>query len=232
MTMLLDSAREISTPEGAQLTLRLAGPVVRALAWLADFGIRAGIFIPCAIVLALLVKISGPLLGLLAFLLEWFYPILYEVFRDGATPGKRLLKIAVLKDDGTPIDWGSSFARNTLRAIDVLPIGYGVGLLTMLLGTGFHRLGDLAAGSVVVHRSEPPESIPIGPGESSIETRVPLTQQEQHALIDFVRRADSLTTERGEELATLAEPIVGDLPPSQARTRLLAVGRYLLGHSD
>jgi hypothetical protein len=56
---------------------------------------------------------------LLVFALEWLYPVYFEAAWHGATPGKRVCKLAVLRDDGGPIDWGAAMIRNTLRTSDV-----------------------------------------------------------------------------------------------------------------
>lgn len=226
----LDSAREIATPEGCLLTLRLAGPVVRARAFLFDALIRAAVLLAVLVLLAFTGQLGPGFFKLIAFALEWFYPILFEVFWRGATPGKRACKLTVLRDDGTPIEWGASFVRNTLRIIDFLPFLYGVGLLTMLVGNGFQRIGDLAAGTVVVYRDDAPRVLEADFAIGGEPSPVALKVDEQRALIDFARRAQDLTDERGEELALLAGPLVEGLAPRAARERLLAMGRYLIGH--
>lgn len=59
--------------------------------------------------------------------MNWWYMVLFEVLDRGRTPGKRLLGLRVVHDDGTPIDWSSSLIRNLLRFVDMLPTGYGLG---------------------------------------------------------------------------------------------------------
>ena len=78
------------------------------------------------------------------------YPIWFEVKRDGATPGKRVMGIRVVQRNGAPVGWGPSVLRNLLRTADFLPVGYGFGLLSILFSGSFRRLGDLAAGTVVI----------------------------------------------------------------------------------
>lgn len=227
----LDSARDISTPEGCNLTLRLAGPVVRSRALFIDAAIRALILIVASQILAFTGQLGPGLFILLTFGLEWFYPILFEVFSRGATPGKKLCQLVVLHDDGTPVEWGASFVRNTLRALDFLPLLYGVGLITMLLGNGFQRLGDLAAGTVVVYRDDPEAPVALAVSFTDVSSPVALKLDEQRALIDFVRRSSSLTEERAEELALLAGPLVEGLPAAAARRRLLGLGQHLIGQT-
>jgi uncharacterized RDD family membrane protein YckC len=89
------------------------------------------------------------------FLLYWGYYSLFEAFWNGQTPGKRLLKIRVIKDSGRQITLFEALARNLLRVIDMLPSFYLVGVITMLCNREQKRLGDLVAGTIVVHeRSE------------------------------------------------------------------------------
>lgn len=85
------------------------------------------------------------------FLLEWFYPIIFEVYRQGQTPGKKVMAIKVLQDNGIPVGWPTSLIRNLLRAVDFLPMMYGFGVVSMLIARNFRRLGDLAAGTLVVY---------------------------------------------------------------------------------
>ena len=149
---MLDTAREVPTPEGIELSLRLAGPVSRSLAWLIDFVVRVVAMAALSTALSLLGKFGIGLLLILWFALEWLYPTVFEVWFDGATPGKRSLGLIVLHDDGTPVRLPASLTRNLLRAVDFFPILYGFGLVTMLLNRDFKRIGDIAAGTVVVYR--------------------------------------------------------------------------------
>ncbi|MDR1647534.1 MAG: RDD family protein, partial [Zoogloeaceae bacterium] len=123
----LDTIRRVLTPEGCELELRLAGGIVRARAWIIDFLFRLLIFWGSAFVVARFGRAGWALFLLLYFLLEWIYPVVFEVLWQGATPGKRLSGLVVLRDDGTPLDWSASVARNFLRAVDFLPFFYAFG---------------------------------------------------------------------------------------------------------
>lgn len=92
------------------------------------------------------------LFGLLNFAVLWGYYILFEVFGNGQTPGKHLLGLRVICLDGAPVTLTESLIRNLLRLVDALPFFYGVGLVTMFLDGKGRRLGDLAAGTVVVRQ--------------------------------------------------------------------------------
>ena len=94
----------------------------------------------------------GPALVLIfLFCLYWGYFGFFEILWKGQTPGKRLAKIRVIKDSGRPINAYEAVGRNLLRAIDVLPSFYGVGIICMMLNRDHKRLGDYVAGTVVVH---------------------------------------------------------------------------------
>lgn len=85
-----------------------------------------------------------------AFLLYWGYFTLFEQFMGGQTPGKRLLGLRVVNDDGTDVGWLGSLLRNLLRIIDFVPGTYGLGVAVMLVNPRGKRVGDLAAGTIVV----------------------------------------------------------------------------------
>ena len=184
---MLDTLRTIPTPEGIELTLKVAGPVPRAAAWSIDLMFRLIIVLAVQAVLAALGKVGIGISMLLWFALEWIYPVLFEVLWQGATPGKRQCHLRVLHEDGTPVGWRASVARNLIRAVDFLPFCYGFGLITMLLNRDFKRLGDLAAGTIVVHteRAEKPLAIPSA---EPLIPNVSLALWEQRALIDFAER--------------------------------------------
>ena len=88
---------------------------------------------------------------LLNFVMIWGYFVLFEAFWRGQTPGKRWMKLRVLKDSGRSITLFESMTRNLLRIVDSLPNFYVIGLISMLCTKQNKRLGDLAAGTIVVH---------------------------------------------------------------------------------
>jgi uncharacterized RDD family membrane protein YckC len=94
------------------------------------------------------------LMLIVVFLLFTGYFIFFEWFWNGQTPGKRLLKLRVIREDGRPVTLWESIARNLLRVVDavpgvVIPI-YSVGLITVFLNGRDQRIGDIFAGTVVI----------------------------------------------------------------------------------
>lgn len=232
--MSLDTLSTAETPEGISLTLRPAGLVARTLAYLIDFGIRLGVFVVAAMLLSSFKGVGQALLLILMFLLEWFYPVVFELARQGASPGKRVMGLQVVMESGLPITPAASLTRNLLRAADFMPMLYAFGLMSMLLRHDFKRLGDLAAGTLVVY-SEPvslhghwPEATPHAPARA-------LSQREQAAIVAWAGRAERLTAERLDELAQLAPDVAapeggargGSFPATRG---LLQVAHWLMGH--
>ena len=227
---MLDTMRPVATPEGIELRLRLAGPLPRAVAWAVDTLLR---FLVLSIALTVLIPLGGMGLGLgliLWFSLEWLAPALFEVFWDGATPGKKIMGLAVVRDDGAPVDWGAALTRNLLRTVDFLPVLYGVGLASMLASRDFQRLGDIVAGTVVIHR-EPayrPAAIPAAPPRPA---RVPLSLAEQRAVLDFAERVPALTPQRAQELAEIPAHLTGGASGEAATQRLLQIANHVVGRA-
>jgi uncharacterized RDD family membrane protein YckC len=225
MTRMLDTVRAVEAPEGVEIGLRAAGPAPRLLAWVIDALVRGGIYTVLAIPLAFLGKGGQGLFLIVLFLMEWFYPVVFEVQRGGATPGKRRLGLAVLHRDGTPVGWTASLVRNLVRFVDFLPVAYGFGLLTMLADREFRRLGDLAAGTLVVHRDPEPVGFRV-PTRPPVPPPVPLSRDEQRAVIDFAERLPTWSAQRAQELARQARPLVG---AGDEVERLLGIANWLLG---
>ena len=229
-TQVLDTTVEAETPEGIVLELRPAGLVARFYAFLIDFVIRLGVLWAVATTTLPLGGIGVAFALILFFVLEWFYPVVFELMRGGATPGKRAMRLKVVMDNGLPITPAASFTRNLLRAADFMPFLYGFGLLSMLLRKDFKRLGDLAAATLVVHQGRPTASSTLDQVEPLAPVR-PLSPRDQAAVIALAARAPRLNGERLDELAALAATVSGDdgrYGPDVTR-RVLAVAQWLLG---
>lgn len=225
--MALDTLYHVNTPEGIRLRLSPAGPVPRMLAWTIDILIRMAINTVLFTVLAFMGK-TGIGIGLiLSFLLEWFYPVYFELYKNGQTPGKKSFKIYVTMENASPITPAASIIRNLLRFVDFLPFLYGFGLVSMLLNKRFQRLGDLVASTVVLHKAleyPPIDEIDVKP----ISPPVALNLIEQQALIRFQQRIPYLTKERSEELAQLTAPLVEI--DNAATPQLLGISNWIMGN--
>lgn len=90
--------------------------------------------------------------SLLAFALLWGYYLAFDLAWSGQTPGRRLFGLRVIREGGRPIDFSASAIRNLIRPVDFLPFAYGLGVIVMFADRRARRLGDLAAGTLVVRQ--------------------------------------------------------------------------------
>jgi uncharacterized RDD family membrane protein YckC len=225
---VLDTARRVATPEGIEITLRVAGPVPRALAYLLDLVLRIVIMIAVAFAVAVLGRFGLAVFLLSAFLLEWLYPVFFEVLGGGATPGKRAMGLVVLNDDGTPIRWPASLTRNLLRALDFLPFMYFIGYCSMVANRDFKRLGDLAANTLVVYREQKPTTARI-PEADPVAPLLPLSLTEQRTLLDFAERSARITPDRAAELAEIISPLAAEQNGPAAVQHIVGIANHLVG---
>ncbi|WP_051471270.1 RDD family protein [Patulibacter minatonensis] len=144
----------ISTPEAVDVVLDLAGPGTRISSGAIDLVIQGLVALVGLLILGGLNDAIGDdwtivLASILAFLLLFFYDVAWELLGDGRTPGKMMLGLRVVRDDGRRVDPGSSVLRNLLRIIE-LPLLYAPGIIMVTLTKRHQRLGDVVAGSLVV----------------------------------------------------------------------------------
>ncbi|MDX1804396.1 MAG: RDD family protein [Alcanivorax sp.] len=223
--MQIDEQLEVETPEGALLTLSLAGPVPRALAYSIDLAIRMVIYGILGAMLAIFGKFGMGLAAILAFFLEWFYPTLFEAFRNGQTPGKKAMGLAVIHANGSPLSFNGSLIRNLLRTADIFPMFYLTGFVACLLSSRQQRLGDMAANTLVVHLADKHDGKTLTAGEH-LAPDWHLSRDDQLTLLAYHERAEQLSPQRRQELAQLAYP---ELPAAQAEWTLAAITRHLIG---
>ena len=225
---LYDISYSLETPEGVDLHVELAGPLVRILAFTIDFLWRMLIFFILMIFAAIIGGKVGLGIWLLGFfLLEWFYPVFYEVLRGGQTPGKKSMGIMVINDDLTPVNWGTSITRNLLRGADFLPMAYLFGLLSMTLNGSFKRLGDITAGTLVIYKNKNESKLTL-PDEKPAPPPFELSEEEQNAMVEFTLRHESLTEARQKELAGILEESF-QKDSSSILKYLRGIGTWLLG---
>jgi uncharacterized RDD family membrane protein YckC len=226
-TAPLDTCYQIETPEGIDLPLRPAGLPPRAVAFAFDLLVRGVIMGVLLVPLALLGNLGLGLGSLLLFLVSWWYMVLFEVFNQGCSPGKQVMGLRVVQDDGTPIGWSASLIRNLLRFVDMLPFGYFFGAISCLQHPHFKRLGDLAAGTLVVYRDQA-SARPRIPQAAALRLPFALDLGEQRAILGFAERQAELSAERVHELAAiLAAPL--QVSPARAVEQLNGVAHGLLG---
>lgn len=197
----LDTVRRYETPEGIVLRIRIAGPASRAYAWLIDSAIKIGIYIAFGMTLSFMGKAGFGIMMIVMFAVEWFYPVVFEVLR-GATPGKKVLGLSVIHDNGTPVHFSSSMIRNLLRFVDFLPFLYGFGLAAVLINKDFKRLGDMAAGTLVVYEEEEKKLGTIF-SVKPVQPPLDLMVNEQRTILDLAERSEFLSKDRCIELSEI-----------------------------
>jgi uncharacterized RDD family membrane protein YckC len=156
----------IDTPELVSIEMPLAGIGSRFIALLVDYLIWGA----CLVLLVTLSVLLLPamhafnvksaqwaeaIVVFLIFLFNWGYFTLFEAFWNGRTPGKRIARIRVIQRSGRSIGLVESMARNLVRYVDQLPFFYAVGVIAMFVTRQHQRLGDLAAGTLVVRDRDP-----------------------------------------------------------------------------
>lgn len=187
------------------------------------FAIDMGILFLLAIAVLLLFSFeAGAGLRMLAlFLVWWGYPVAFELFNRGRTPGKLVFGLQVVREDGLPVGWRDSVLRNLLLVADFLPFLYLTGLVCLFLDARFRRLGDMVAGTLVTYVEKPPEP-GLRSGVGGERPAWPFGVEEQRTLIDLAERQSRLSTERTLELAEIARPLTGEDDSEASRRRLVA----------
>jgi hypothetical protein len=170
---------------------------------------------------------------LVNFLLIWGYYVAFEMLWNGQTPGKRVCNLRVMRENGYALGFLDSLIRNLVRIIDFLPLYYGVGVVTMLIDNRSRRLGDLAAGTIVVKERgdlraadllPPPLAVPTpstlaAPADVPVlATTVRLSEAAQAVLREYLRRRDQLApgprAALGQEVATTMATLLEVEPPT------------------
>jgi uncharacterized RDD family membrane protein YckC len=155
----------IETPELVSIEMPIAGIGSRFIALVIDYLIQFAALILLSILAAVIIPAlhflghissdwAGGIFLIVIFLFLWGYFALFEAFANGRTPGKRVAKIRVIHRSGRAISFVESLARNLVRFVDFLPSFYVVGVVAMFLSRQNQRLGDMVAGTLVVHDRE------------------------------------------------------------------------------
>ena len=227
----METAKEtlkIQTPEHVGFRYVLAGLGTRSTAFLVDTVVR-GLFILCIFLAVMLVARWLPefdptgifaaipktwlfAMGVLAYgVVDLGYFLIFEGLWSGQTPGKRMQKLRVIKVNGQPIGWLESAIRNILRAVDILLGFYPLGLFVMFLSSRSQRIGDYAAGTVVIverRRNVPMEKTRLRSTSElnlpGLELHVATLEPKQYQIIrSFLQRREAMDGTHRRELARL-----------------------------
>ena len=214
----LEQSVEIETPEQVAFAYTVAGLGSRSAAALIDYLICIAIVIGVLFLGTMTAAtFPGPtsmlaeefvmvLILLTFFAVFWGYYVLFEGLRDGQTPGKRAMSLRVVQDGGFSVSFAASAVRNLVRIVDMLPGVYAVGMTSVILSKTGKRLGDFAAGTIVVQErvvAAPVATSARAKEEVASATAAPLTAQlsdEEYALLErYLARRASLDAARQAE---------------------------------
>lgn len=227
---LADSDSLIETPEGIELAMPLADPVARLAAFAIDFMLRLFIVWALALVFATMGGSGVGLFFITLFVTWWGYYIICEMLMNGASPGKKMLKLRVVNDDFTPINFSASLMRNLLRTADAMPGFYGLAALTMLFNSNNKRLGDIAAKTIVVHTHKQRfRSVTVV--ESALPPTEVFTQDEQRSIIEFARYYETHSEERSNEIAYHLSDALKEPNVTKLVNKLRRYAKWFLGES-
>ena len=230
----------IATPEGVDVELTLAGIGSRFIAALLDLLIQGSVLLAAAFALGVLGSggdggsLAVAAFSILFFLVFFGYDVLFEVRSRGRTPGKRWTGLRVVRTGGRPITFVPSCVRNVMRLVDILPSFYAIGMLSIFVTAHNQRLGDLAAGTLIVRerrggiRRRPAfEAAPAHAGDGWDVSAV--SAQDIGTVRQFLGRRGMLETRARAQLARelerrLRPRVAGapDLEPEEFLERLAA----------
>jgi uncharacterized RDD family membrane protein YckC len=233
----MDRNIDVRTPESIEFTYALAGLGSRFLAWFLDFLLQIAVFL--AIVFGIIYlgdkmpavtktattasadKIAEAILiGLVVaviFALFFGYFIAFEAFWNGQTPGKKLLGIRVVRDGGYPIDFGASLVRNLIRIAEFILTFYSVSAVSATISPENKRLGDIAAGTIVVRDARlkiPSLEALRGNAQPVYGATVFLSGDERALIRRFLDRRDELNAAKRQELAAQLAGRIRDRVPA------------------
>jgi uncharacterized RDD family membrane protein YckC len=217
--MVFEDRLTIETPEGVPLELTLAGVGSRCSAALIDYFFQFLILIALFLVLHYVVglspgasALSGAFWVVGFFFVFWGYDVAFEVLNSGRTPGKAMNGLRVVRESGAPVTFGTSAVRNVIRIIDILPTAYLVGITSILITRRNQRLGDLAAGTLVIRDGQalPPEVRLSYLVETPAWDTSAIDQQDLDAVAAFLARRGGLAA--GARIQIAAE-LAGRLGP-------------------
>jgi len=230
---------EIRTPEGVQFSLILAGPFARFLAWFVDCVVIFGATSLLSSILGPLGMIGYAVTGVAAFSLTFLYRIAMEWKFRGQTLGKRLLRLRVMDETGLRLQFNQVALRNLIRVVDMMPMAYVLGGVTSLINPRGQRLGDIAAGTIVVYtpRELRPDFDRVLSGKYNsfrehphLEARLrqQVTPEEANLLVGALLRRDHLdSAERLPLFAELAEHFRGKVAFPEAAVAGITDEQYL-----
>ncbi len=200
------STYEVRTPENVTFEFELGGITSRAIAWALDMIIVAVLLFVCVFFAGLLSIAAGgfaqALMFIGAFVLMWWFTAITEWWMGGQTLGKKVMGLRTIQSSGLRITFVQAVTRNLVRIVDLLPAFYLVGGLSALVDSRTRRLGDMAAGTIVIRERRSPLPNRIVPQNERYNTFIAdpfvahaarrITPPEREAMIKLALRREAL----------------------------------------
>lgn len=206
----------IDTPEQVELSYSVAGIGSRFVAVMLDSLVMGAAYVALGIIFVLAASVLGgrdssgslglwfiAVLVFVFFVINWGYFAVCEAYWHGQTPGKRAMKLRVIKDSGRQITLFEALARNLLRFVDYLPGFYLVGLIAMLCNKRSKRLGDMVAGTLVVHERTDEQPMLYQNSQSFLLPRTPSESEPWRSPVPAMFPADAVARLSGQDLVVI-----------------------------
>lgn len=219
----IDTLQTVELAEGMEIHLRTAGPFLRFSAYLLDLIFEFLLIFLISVLLNLFHSglgdnVSEAIIALLVFVIWWFYHVIFELSPWGATFGKKIFGLRVVTTAGAGVTLGPSMIRNFIRGVEmVLPF---VPLIAFF-NRRFQRLGDLAAGTLVVYAKPRVDPTQVGMSPApSVPLALSLSREEESALLSFRYRSAAWSESRQIELANHLAKMTGETGPKGVQRAL------------
>lgn len=230
----MDDRYIVDTPENISVSYGVAGIGSRFLAGIIDTLLIGLIYFVLLFAVAYANSVMDEwssvfvaIVVIVMFLITWGYYILFELLWNGQSPGKRLIGLRVVHTGGRPISFIGSAIRNLVRVVDFLPSMYALGVVTMFIDARSRRLGDLAAGTLVIkeervvtlesltsNQNNAKYLLPLKPGEPipplELQHVDQLKMEEFELIHDFLTRRSHLSSSSRARLASQLAQLVSE----------------------
>ena len=236
----LDISLEVETPEQIALSYSIAGIGSRGAAAAIDTLITIAILVALTVILLIAANHMGPMpakappssawvlafYSIAQFVIMWGYYVIFEGIWDGQTPGKRIMKLRVVRDGGFSVTFGASAVRNLLRVVDAFGV-YLVAIVVALMNSSRKRLGDIVAGTFVVKeervqvRSAP---LPAAARDHNLFAR--LSDDEYSVLERYIERRGTLEPAHRDVIVAQLAARFAEYLPSATSSRGALVRLY------
>ena len=225
----IDTLQTVELADGMEIHLRVAGPFLRLSAFLLDLISKYAVMVALQSLLELIFPFLGGNVAiafsyLAAFFVWWFYDVVFELSPWGATLGKKAFGLRVVNEAGGGVKVGQAMIRNIIKTIEIF-----VPFLPLIacFHPRFQRLGDLAAGTLVIYsRPRIDPMVPGPPPMHCVPVNLALSREEEAAILSYRYRSGGWSEARRVELADHLKKITGETGP-RGINRVMGMAQWL-----